>query len=56
MACLQLEALRQAVVGSAAGWQLASVRRYAVVGLLSCPFGFSSRDGFDDLLCPQAGC
>ena len=34
MACLQLEALRQAVVGSAADWQLASVRRYAAVGSL----------------------
>ena len=53
---LQLEALRRAVVGSAADWQLASVRRYAAVGLSSCPFGFSSLDGFDDLLCPQAGC
>ena len=42
--------------GSAADWQLASVRRYAAVGLSSCPFGFSSLDGFDDLLCPQAGC
>ena len=39
-----------------AAWQLASVRRYAAVGLSSCPFGFSSLDGFDDLLCPQAGC
>ena len=45
-----------AVVGSAADWQLASVRQYAAVGLSSCPFGFSSLDGFDDLLCPQAGC
>ena len=44
------------MVGSAADWQLASVLRYAAVGLSSCPFGFSSRDGFDDLLCPQAGC
>ena len=34
---------------SAAGWQLASVRRYAVVGLSSCPFGFLSPDGFDGL-------
>ena len=47
---------RRAVVGSAADWQLASVRRYAAVGLSSCPFGFLSLDGFDDLLCPQAGC
>ena len=53
---LQLEALRWAVVGSAADWQLASVRQYAAVGLSSCPFGFSSLDGFDNLLCPQAGC
>ena len=56
VAYLQLEALRRAMVGSAADWQLASVRRYAAVGLSSCPFGFSSLDGFDDLLCPQAGC
>ena len=56
VAYLQLEALRRAVVGSAADWQLASVRRYTAVGLSSCPFGFSSLDGFDDLLCPQAGC
>ena len=56
VACLQLEALRQAVVGFAAGWQLASVRQYAVAGLSSCPFGFSSRDGLDDLSCLQAGC
>ena len=56
MAYLQLEVLRRAVVGSAAYWQLASVRQYAAVGLSSCPFGFSSLDGFDDLLCPQAGC
>ena len=41
------------MVGSAADWQLVSVRRYAVAGLSSCPFGFSSLDGFDDLLCPQ---
>ena len=53
---LQLEVLRRAMVGSAAGWQLASVRRYAVVGLSSCPFGSSSPDGFEDLWCPQAGC
>ena len=45
VACLQLEVLRQAVVGSVAGWQLASVRRYAVAGLSSCPFDFLSRDG-----------
>ena len=56
VAYLQLEALRWAVVGSAADWQLASVWRYAAVGLSSCPFGFSSLDGFDDLLYPQAGC
>ena len=56
VAYLQLEVLRWAVVGSAADWQLASVRRYAAVGLSSCPFGFSSLDGLDDLLCPQAGC
>ena len=43
-------------VGSAADWQLASARRYVAVGLSSCPLGFSSLDGFDDLLCPQAGC
>ena len=56
MAYLQLEVLRRAVVGSAADWQLASVRRYSVAGLSSCPFDFSSWDGLDDLLCPQAGC
>ena len=56
VACLQLEVLRQAVVGSAADWQLASVRRYSAVGLSSCPFGSSSLDGLDDLWCPQAGC
>ena len=56
MAYLQLEALRQASVGFAVGWQLASVRRYAVVVLSSCPFGSSSQDGFDDLLYLQAGC
>ena len=56
VAYLQLEALRLAAVGSVAGWQLASVRQYAAVGLSSCPFGFLSLDGFDDLLCPQAGC
>ena len=44
------------MVGSAADWQLASVQRYAVVVLSSCPFGSSSLDGFDDLVCPQAGC
>ena len=32
---------------------LASVRRYAVAGLSSCPFDFSSRDCLDDLLCPH---
>ena len=51
-----IEALRQAAVGSAVGWQLASVRRYVAVGLSSCPFDFSSLDGFDNLVCPQAGC
>ena len=56
VAFLQLEVLRWAVVGTAAGLQLASVRRYVAVGLSSCPFGFSSLDGFDDLLCLQAGC
>ena len=56
VACLQLEVLRRAVVGSAADWQLASVRRYAAVGLSSCPFGSSSLDGLDDLWCLQAGC
>ena len=56
VAYLLLEALRRAAVGSAADWQLASARRYVAVGLSSCPFGFSSLDGFDDLLCPQAGC
>ena len=54
MAYLQLEALRQAVVGSAAGWQLASVRRYVAVGLSSCPFGSSSLDGLDDLVVPAS--
>ena len=39
--CLQLEALRQALVGFVAAWQLASVRRYAAVGLSSCPFDSS---------------
>ena len=56
VAYLQLEALRRAVVGSAADWQLASVWQYAVVVLSSCPFGSSSLDGFDDLVCLQAGC
>ena len=56
VACLQLEALRQVSVGFAVGWQLASVRRYAVVGLSSCPFDSSSQDGLDDLWCPQASC
>ena len=35
-------------------WELASVQRYAVVGLSSCPFGFSSLDGFDGLWCPAS--
>ena len=56
VAYLLLEALRRAAVGSAADWQLASARRYVAVGLSGCLFGFSSLDGFDDLLCPQAGC
>ena len=56
MAYLQLEALRRAAVGSVADWQLASAQRYVAVGLSGCLFGFSSLDGFDDLLCPQAGC
>ena len=51
-----LEVLRQAVVGSVADWQLASVRRCTAVGLSSCPFDSSSRDGLDDFWCPQAGC
>ena len=56
VAHLQLEALRQAFVGSVAGWQLASVWRYAAAGLSSCPFDSSSRDGLDDLLYLRAGC
>ena len=52
VACLQLEALRRAAVGFVVDWQLASVQRYAAVGLASCPFGFSSLDGLDDLWCP----
>ena len=52
VAYLQLEALRQAAVSSAADWQLASVWRYIVVGLTSCPSGSSSLDGLDDLWCP----
>ena len=56
VAFLQLEVLRRAMVGTVADLQLASARRYIAVGLSSCPFGFSSLDGFDDLLCPQAGC
>ena len=51
MACLQLEVLRQALVGSVTGWKLASVWRYAVVGLSSCPFDFLSRDGLADVSC-----
>ena len=47
VACLQLEVLRQALVGSVVGWQLASVRRYTAAGLLSCPFDSSSLDGLD---------
>ena len=49
IARLQLEALRQALVGSVAGWQLASVWRYTAAGLSSCPFDSSSWDGLDDL-------
>ena len=44
VAHLQLEALRQALVGSVAAWQLASVWRYAAAGLSSCPFDSSSWD------------
>ena len=44
VACLQLEALRQALVGSVAAWQFASVWRYAAAGLSSCPFDSSSWD------------
>ena len=55
VACLQLEVLRQALVGSVVDWQLASVWRYAAAGLSSCPFGSSSQDGLDDLSCPRAG-
>ena len=54
MACLQLEALRQALVGSVAGWQLASAWRYIVVGLSSCPFNFLSWDSFAGLWCPAS--
>ena len=36
VAHLQLEVLRQALVGFAAAWKLASVWRYATVGLSSC--------------------
>ena len=50
MAHLQLEVLRQALVGSVADCQLASVWQYAAAGLSSCPFDSSSRDGLDDLL------
>ena len=46
---LQLEMLRQALVHSVAGWQFASVCRYAAAGLSSCPFDSSSRDGLADL-------
>ena len=56
MACLQLEALRQALVGSVADWQLASVWRYAAAGLSNCPFDSSSWDGLDEVLCLRAGC
>ena len=56
VACLQLEALRQALVGSVAGWQLASVRRYAAAGLSSCPFDSLSWDGLDNLWYLRAGC
>ena len=55
VAYLQLEALRRAAVGSAAAWQLASVRRYAAVSQV---VHLASRHwmAFDDLLCLQAGC
>ena len=56
VARLQLEVLRQALVGSVAGWQLASVWQYAAAGLSSCPFDSSSRDGLADLWYLQAGC
>ena len=58
VAHLQLEALRQALVGSAAAWQLASVWRYAdvVLSLSSCPFDFSSRHAPAYLWYLQAGC
>ena len=56
VACLQLAALRQALVGSVAGWQLASVRRYAAAGLSSCPFDSSSWDGLAGLWYLQARC
>ena len=49
VAHLQLEVLRQALVGSVAGWQLASVQRYAAASLSSCPFDSSSWDGLADL-------
>ena len=54
VAHLQLEVLRQALVGSVAAWQLASVRRYAAVGLSSCPFDSLSRDGLAYLWYLQA--
>ena len=54
MACLQLEALRQALVGSVAAWQLASVWRYTAVGLSSCPFDSSSRDRLCQSLVPAS--
>ena len=56
VARLQLEVLRQASVGSVAGWQLASVRGYAAAGLSSCPFDSSSRDGLVSLWYLRAGC
>ena len=43
VAHLQLEVLRQALVGFVAAWQLASVWQYAAVGLTSCPFDSSSQ-------------
>ena len=49
VAHLQPEVLRQALVGSVASWQLASVWRYAAAGLSSCTFDSSSRDGLADL-------
>ena len=56
VAHLQLEVLRQALVGSVAAWQLASVWQSAAVGLSICPFDSSSWDGLADLWYLQARC